>query len=187
MTELLVEGRNAIGVESGDGWFNQTRVRILSECVSLAYGSPRLWAELRVSHVDGSESVVATDRSWRTSSSGACENNVYAGERFDARLVQRGWNAAGFDDSGWDSVVVSSIGIAPMTEQGIPPIRVAETLHPVAINKLGERCAESGFKKIAFAPYPIARLDWVRCRLDCAYGRIVSEWSVRDKVFTWNV
>jgi len=138
VTGLLAQGKNTIGAELGDGWFNQTRVRIYCECIALAYGSPRLWAELHVIHDDGSETVMGTDKSWKTSSGATRENNVYAGETFDARLVQRGWNTPDFDASSWEDVAVAVVDIAPLEEQLIPPIRVCETMRPVDIRKLGE-------------------------------------------------
>lgn len=44
---------------------------------------------------------MATDESWRTSAGPITANDLSAGEHYDARLEQPGWDAPGFDDAAW--------------------------------------------------------------------------------------
>lgn len=136
VTELLRRGRNAVGVVLGNGRYFAPRSKVPTETRS--YGFPKLLFELRIEHDDGSVAVVASDTSWRLSTDGPIRaNNEYDGEEYDARREFEGWTRAGFDDAGWEAArEVSPPGgtlVAPMT----PPIRVVETLRPVAFRELG--------------------------------------------------
>jgi alpha-L-rhamnosidase len=44
-----------------------------------------------------------------------------------------------------------------------------------------------GFKHIILTPNPVRDLKWVRAHHDSPYGRITSNWTVDEGVFTWTV
>ena len=60
-------------------------------------------------------------------------NNVYAGEQYDARLEQEGWNSPGFDDKGWRYVRSVKGPGGKMVCQNIPPIKKVQKVNPVKI------------------------------------------------------
>jgi alpha-L-rhamnosidase len=71
----------------------------------LSYGRPRLRCELHVLWADGCTRLIGSDEGWMCDAGPVTDNNVYAGESYDARLEQRGWFSPGFDDAGWQPVV----------------------------------------------------------------------------------
>jgi alpha-L-rhamnosidase len=130
VTALLQPGENVVGVMLGDGWYNQHRVWTAAQ---LAYGEPRLWAVLRCTHTDGGVTEVRSDATWRCSAGPVLENNVYAGETYDARREQPGWATPEFDASAWQPVQGMAAPGGRLEAQALPPIRAIETLRPVRI------------------------------------------------------
>jgi alpha-L-rhamnosidase len=128
VTSLVRDGENALGVMLGNGWYNQDRV-----WGGFSYGVPKLFAELHLTFTDGSTQVILTDQQWRASSGPVTDNNIYAGEVYDARLEQSGWNKPGFDDSAWGIAAKTSVPGGVFEEQAMPPIRRIETRVPVSI------------------------------------------------------
>ena len=142
VTGLLQPGANTIGVMLGDGWFNQNRVwqatnaRYGIKPGGAAYGTPRLLAELHVESPDGGTQVISSDSTWTTSPGPVTESNVYAGESYDARLEQPGWDCPGFDDSAWRPAISAEAPCDRLERQDMPPIRCTEELRPVAIREV---------------------------------------------------
>ena len=130
VTELLRAGENAIGVMLGNGFFNQDQVWAPG---GLSYGHPRLLAEIQIRYADGSVQKFGTDKAWRTASGPVLQNNIYAGEVFDARCEPSGWTLPGCDDSGWTVAVEAAPPGGRLVEQLMPPCRCVETLAPVSI------------------------------------------------------
>lgn len=134
VTGLLVDGSNAIGALLGYGW----------------YGSPLTWdgvhffppplrflAQLEIDYADGSHETVVSDESWKGSASPIRRSEIYAGERYDARDEQAGWDQAGFDDAKWNAV---DLPFPPdhttLSSQITQPARVVATLAPKQVTPL---------------------------------------------------
>lgn len=83
VTKHLLRGGNALGIILGNGWYNQDRVWGKN---GLSYGPPRLMAELHLCYADSTTEVIRADACWRWAPGPITENNVYAGECYDARL-----------------------------------------------------------------------------------------------------
>ncbi|MCX6894796.1 MAG: family 78 glycoside hydrolase catalytic domain [Verrucomicrobia bacterium] len=133
VTELLRAGKNAIGVVLGDGWFRQT-LTFTHLKQPAAFGRPGLLLQMEIEYADGRVERVVSDGSWKCSIEGpVVKNAVYAGELYDARREMPGWDAPNFDEKNWAAVEV----IPPLTprvqSQMIAPIRVVETVKPVAL------------------------------------------------------
>ena len=114
-----IRERNALAVILGNG----------RHIKNYGYGKPRLLLQLHLEREDELVDRISSDGTWKANSGPLLENGLYSGERYDARLEWQGWDAPGFDDASWeDAEVVSGSSVAP---QGLPPIRVVETLRPV--------------------------------------------------------
>lgn len=133
VTKLVREGANALGVMLGNGWYNQNRVWSAN---GLAYGSPRLLAELHVNYADSTTDVIRADTDWHWAPGPITANNVYAGECYDARLEIDNWGMPGFDDSDWHAAVQVAAPGGELQEQTMPPIRRVKELNPIAINEI---------------------------------------------------
>jgi len=131
--DLLTNGKNAVGLTLGNGpW------RVLKQGNRYAwftsfhsFGTPRGLVQVQVTYNDGSQAIIKSDGSWKTSASPITFNSVYGGEDYDARREQEGWNQTGFDDSNWNSATVTEGPGGILDSQLMPPIRVTNTIQPV--------------------------------------------------------
>ncbi len=134
VTPLLKTGENQVSALLGDGW----------------YGSPLTWAgmhfftppnrlrlQLELDYSDGTHDRIATDDSWKASSSPIVESQIYGGENYDARLERSGWQQANFDDSHWNHASIADAPSIAVTSQITAPVRVIDKLRPKQANPLG--------------------------------------------------
>lgn len=134
VTERLKLGRNAIGVVLGGGRFYADRSKVYTG--TLSYGFPKLLLQLRIEHTDGSVTEIISDESWKLATNGPIlANSEYDGELYDARNEFDGWTEAGFDDSHWLTPQIVSGPAGKLVAQPIEPIRVTQTVAPVALTE----------------------------------------------------
>lgn len=126
VTDLLHQGRNALGAMLGNGWF--------SEPVSRNYGNrPQMLLELVVELADGTVQRVTSDKSWRASTGPVLRNDLFGGEVYDARLEKAGWTAPGYDDASWQAATEMKSPGGRLDAQLIEPIQVIRVLKPVKL------------------------------------------------------
>ena len=132
----LREGRNAVGIVLADGWFRgQTGITRSAD----QWGSRlALLAQLQLTHDDGSVTVLGTGPGWRSALGHVVAADLIAGEQWDLTRMQRGWEAPGFDDFGWDDVTVVEHGFAGLVDSPAPPVRRVEEIAPVAVTRLAD-------------------------------------------------
>lgn len=139
VTEQLKQGRNAVGIMLGNGWFNPYPVAMgyrIKMRDFLTTGEPRAIVQLVIEFQDGSSQTISSDETWHVGDGPILRNGDYLGEVYDAQREQTGWDTAGFDDSHWQSAVSSSEpGLGPLCAQTAPPIRVTRILKPVKITE----------------------------------------------------
>ncbi|MDQ5850545.1 MAG: glycoside hydrolase family 78 protein [Chloroflexota bacterium] len=132
VTDLLREGRNAIGAMLGDGWYRGR----------LGFGGGRrniygdrlaLLAQLEIEYADGTTDIVVTDDDWRATTGPIRASDLYDGETYDARRERPGWSAAGYDDGEWVGVRPLDRDLASLFAPTGPPVRRTELVKPVAI------------------------------------------------------
>jgi alpha-L-rhamnosidase len=104
VTGLLSEGRNAIGLIVGNGFFNVNRERYRK--LVIAYGMPMAILKLKIDYRSGESDVLVTGPDWQTAPSPVTYSSIYGGEDYDARLEPPGWDAPGFADPSWQPAVV---------------------------------------------------------------------------------
>jgi alpha-L-rhamnosidase len=134
LTEMLKEGKNAIGAILGDGWF---RGRIgFGGGQRNVYGKHlALLAQLEIQYADGSRERIVTDdaHGWRATTGPILLNGIYDGEIYDARLEHSDWSKPGFDDSNWAAVRNLEWNWNALEAPLGPPVRRIEALAPVSI------------------------------------------------------
>ena len=130
VTGLLANGTNAIGALLGDGWYGSGLT-----WVGMHFFPPpdRFLAQLEIDYADGTHDTVVTNDSWKTAPSAIVRSEIYAGEFYDARLDQAGWNAAAFNDSQWASAINVEAPSIRLSSQITDPARVAATLKPKSV------------------------------------------------------
>jgi alpha-L-rhamnosidase len=130
VTSLLHSGKNAVGAILGDGWYGSA----LTWAGTHIFSPPdRFLAQLEIDYTDGSHETIVTDDSWKTAPSAILRSDLYAGEIYDARLEQAGWEAEGFDDSSWSSAIASDIPSIAISSRMSPMAHVVATLMPKTV------------------------------------------------------
>jgi alpha-L-rhamnosidase len=140
ITSLLHKGKNTVGLFLGNGMYNVERVPGRFTKFKGSFGPLKAIVRIQLEYTDGSVQMIGTDDRWRVAPGPITFSSIYAGEDFDARLVQPGWNEASFDDSQWQAaqVVEGPGGELKGLSCAAPPIREFQIHHPVATRKLAD-------------------------------------------------
>ncbi len=133
VTSLLKPGANTLGVMLGGGWYSSPMT-----WVGFRYtpGPNLLRAQLDITFANGKHQTIATDQSWMTAPAPITFSEIYAGESYDARLIQQGWSMPGFNASRWtaaDTATPPDSGMA-VTAQPDLSIRTSITVRPVKMD-----------------------------------------------------
>jgi alpha-L-rhamnosidase len=139
-TEVLdhtFDGPNTIGVRLADGWY---RGHIgFDGGVWDYYGSDAsILLQLEYTLDDGTIINVPLTDSWTFSESPITGSGLYEGESYNATLEQKGWSSPGFDNATWEHPALLALEGFPAAIEAPtgPPVRVIETLKPVASEEL---------------------------------------------------
>ncbi len=132
VSNYLKNGVNAIGVMLGNGFYYIPGERYRK--MTGAYGYPKMIAKIIVEYADGTSSTIISDESWKTSPSPITYSSLYGGENYDARLEQKGWNEAGFNDNSWKKVVIAEPHV--LVAQTAPPVKVMQQFKPISTKEI---------------------------------------------------
>jgi alpha-L-rhamnosidase len=127
VTAMLNSGKNAIAALLAPGWYS-TPLEWFQQPNNYGDTPPALLAQLRIEHTDGSLEWVNTNIDWQADASYILHSELYDGESQDARLVQAGWNTAGFAASGWKNVITVEPKPISVLAQDYQPIRVERSV-----------------------------------------------------------
>jgi alpha-L-rhamnosidase len=128
ITKYLVDGKNAVGVLLGNGWYNHQSTAVWYFDQAPWRARPGFCMDIRLTYTDGTHEVICTEPDWKTSMSAIVFNSIYTGEHFDARLVQQGWSTVGFNDSKWKNAIPIGAPSANIVSQVLHPIRDVEVI-----------------------------------------------------------
>ena len=84
---------NVLALELGNGWWNPLPMKMWGKFnlrKTLPHGTPAAKATLEVEYADGEKERVVTDVSWQSEDGGVLRNNIYLGEKRDARVQTAG-------------------------------------------------------------------------------------------------
>jgi alpha-L-rhamnosidase len=126
VSEHLVAGTNAVGVILGKGWFTQDRV-----WGGMSYGQPRFVLQLRAD-----DQAIVSDKTWKTACGPVQEDNLYAGETYDARREIARWNDVGCTAGEWAAAAEADSPTKSLEPQLMPPMRAISTIAPVKITRV---------------------------------------------------
>jgi len=165
VTNLLINGNNAIGAVLGEGWYRGT----------LAWGDN--WAiygkrtglllQLNITYTDGSTSLIVSDETWKASLNGPVRmNDIYNGETFDATKILTGWDKPGYDDKSWQTVNTGNYNNSNLIASEGSPVREIQEIKPVRIFRTpkGNLVADMGQNMVG----------WIRLRVSGNKGTVVT-------------
>lgn len=126
VTNQLKQGKNAIGVIVGNGFYNINRERYTK--LVIAYGYPKMISKLKIDYTDGTSSSIVSGTDWKCTPSPITYSSIFGGEDYDATLEQKGWNLAEFDDSKWASAIAADVASERITAETDFPLTVREVI-----------------------------------------------------------
>jgi alpha-L-rhamnosidase len=133
VTDLIQPGTNACGAILGDGW----SVGHIAWVGRQRYTDrPQLLAQIVLIYTDGSQEIIASDKSWKITQSPILESDMLMGESYDARRELTGWCNPGYDDASWWSTEVFADHGAALVATNGPAVKRQETLRPVNIREI---------------------------------------------------
>ncbi|WP_372774144.1 family 78 glycoside hydrolase catalytic domain [Mangrovibacterium sp.] len=144
VTDLLRNGKNAIGVTLGNGWYRgrlgpKDKVDFYGNDVSLLF-------QMQIIYADGSIDNVVSDGSWRSSTGPILSSEIYDGETYDARLVRKGWSEPGFVDIDWSTIKLVNHPVITTVATENESVKKNESLSPIKIltTPKGEKVIDFG-------------------------------------------
>ncbi len=135
VTAQVKNGENAIGALLAPGWY-ATPLEWFQRPNNYGVTPPALRAQLRIEYADGSTESVTTNASWQANRSWILHAEIYDGESQDARMAEPGWDTAGFDASGWKSVITINPNPVKIEAQEFQSIRVERTVSAVSVKEV---------------------------------------------------
>jgi len=180
VTSFLKPGANAIGIMLGNGWYSASSILAWEKGGPWGY-EPRAILQMTVTHDDGTETHLLTDKTWKTARGAIGANQLVAGEEYDARLEKPHWNKVGYDDSKWSDVAVLPAPKGRLISQTVPPMKVQNTFKPIKMTQ-----HKSGGWMFEFDRY---FGGWVRlktkgkvgAKITIHYESIAAGWTVGEK------
>ena len=172
VTGLLHTGQNCIGAELGRGYysFGKDWIGVMAE-----QDEPKLLLELRLWMEDGRCETIVSDADWQTTDGPTVDDNIWYGEKYDARQLPHGWNMPGFDSCAWQAVRIMCAPEGTLRAAELPPIRVTERLKPVRITAPEKTVRVYDFGKVTTGWAELCVNEKPGTRLKLTYGEKLLE------------
>ena len=138
ISSLLQSGENVMAAVLGNGWYNEQSVATWRFDKARWRNRPSMMCELRISYENGDQQIIGSDATWKTATGAYTYNNIYSGDRYDARLEEEGWMQSGFDDSKWQQSVLTQAPAPVLDAQQMPGIRITDEFSPISMKKFSD-------------------------------------------------
>ncbi len=139
VTEMVEEGKNALGAILADGWYAGYVGFALKGNFPTPremYGPhPALYAQLEVTYENGDKQVVTTDDRWKASTGPLKEASILMGTTYNALDEMPGWDRSGYDDASWEPVVKMNPEHGKVEAYPTVTVQRMEKLQPVEITE----------------------------------------------------
>jgi len=138
VTDAISQGKNAIGVLLGNGWYNHQSTAVWYFDRAPWRNRPTFCLDVRITYEDGTTETIKSGKGWKTALSPIVFNSIYTAEHYDARLEKTGWNTPNFDDKDWKEVMFRSAPSKNIVAQALHPIRNVEEITSKNIKKFND-------------------------------------------------
>lgn len=138
VTNLLTNGKNALGILLGNGWFNLQSTAVWYFDKAPWRARPKFCMDLRITYQDGTVQTISSGTSWKTALGPVTFSSIYTGEHQDARKEMPGWHTVGFDDSKWSKSILTATPSTNIVSQQLQPIRAVEVIPAKSLNKISD-------------------------------------------------
>lgn len=173
VTGLVKQGKNAIGVSLGNGWY---RGELGWEKKTNFYGKQTaLICQINITYTDGKTETIVSDGSWKVLTGPLLFAEIYDGEVYDARLEKNNWTTVNYDDKNWQPVEVKDFPKDILLSSNHELITKHETFKPVKVltTPKGEKVLDFGQNLVG----------WVQMKVSGSAGDkiVLSHSEVLDK------
>ncbi len=132
VTPMVKPGANALAGLLGNGWYSGH----IGNGGFQAWGKvPALFAQLEVTHADGTIERIVTDSSWKTHASPILSSDFMLGENYDATQEIAGWDQPGLDAGTWSAATERSEPPRSLDAQVDQPVRQTGEVHPKSMTE----------------------------------------------------
>ena len=138
VTNYLTNGKNALGLLLGNGWFNLQSTAVWYFDKAPWRARPKFCLDLRITYQDSTVQTISSGTSWKTALGPVVFNSIYTGEHQDARFERTGWNSIGFNDSIWSKSIPTSAPSQNIVSQQLQPIRAVEEIPASSFKKFND-------------------------------------------------
>lgn len=139
ITSLMEPGSNCVGVMLAHSFWhnpNPPRGRYNKQGPQREANEPLLLCvEVVLEQDNGLVRRIGTDATWRIAEGPIVFSHIYAGEDFDARRRQPGWDSPRFDGKTWRPARVATAPAAALTPQCWPPFKAQERFTPCSVKE----------------------------------------------------
>ncbi len=143
ITPLLTRGDNAFGMTVADGWYFCPATTMNKKTASQPHAA---FFQIEAKLSDGSTLTICSDGSEKWSTGPVEFSDLFAGEQYDARKEQAGWNKVSFNDSAWKAVKRGDKDVKALAVQTGKPVRAVREV-PAAgyyVSPKGEHIIDFG-------------------------------------------
>lgn len=157
VTSMLSKGSNTLGAILGNGWYKGCLAGWVQKDKEHYGKTVALLLQMHIKYDDGTEQLVISDESWKTSPGPITMSEFYHGEHYDARLEIPGWNIPGYDCSAWRNAELLNYTKSILIPQEGLPIRKIETIKPVSLftTPKGETVLDMGQNMVGFIRFNV--------------------------------
>lgn len=136
VTSELQQGKNAVGVMLGNGFYFIPAKAKRYRKLLVQYGYPIMICRIKIEYTDGSSQDIVSNESWKATPGPITFSSIYGGEDYNANLEIPGWNSPGYNASGWENAVLTD-GPGKLRAQIEDPIRILDKFSPKRIYRTG--------------------------------------------------
>ncbi len=131
LTDMLVEGGNALTILLGEGFYSQSCVW---GYLGLTYGDVCAKIFLEITLTNGEKQIITTNtENWSYVYSPITLNNLYEGEAYDCRLEVPGFADYDGTEYRWNTVVEDTTPKGVLTPALFPPVRVVREVETKSV------------------------------------------------------
>jgi len=128
VTSQIKQGKNALGVMLGNGWYNMTTRTVWHFEKADWRDRPKLLSMLHLEYADDTSEDIVSDETWKAATSPVLADSLHNGEVYDAREEKEGWTKAAYNDNKWAQAEKMAAPKGELRAQMIAPIKIEETL-----------------------------------------------------------
>lgn len=155
VSHLLQSGTNALGAVLGNGWYAGY---IAWERGKGFYGDRRaLLLQMHICYADGTEDVMISDESWKSSTGAISMAEIYHGETYDARKEKNGWDLPKYVDGDWEPAAVYDHPKNILVAQECEPTRIMNEIQAIDMFQTprGETVLDFGQNMVGFVRFSV--------------------------------